>query len=286
METKKTQAWLSYAWKDNQEQQVDWIVQELEREPQRLEVHLDNRDIIPGQRLWDQIGKAISDPDICDAWIFVVTPNSLGSEPCREELAYALDRALSVRGQNFPLIGLIDGKFNSKDLPSSLKVRLCVSTWETHWRQRVASGVRGIKPGSLPGDDLHPIIFNLHDSKAHKKGVVCVEIRPRVGAWRPFVAGVPKLENEKLVEVIPGARGSIPTGYMVSSFSGESENGQLFIRGMDNEVSPTTSAYIFLNDLPSALFVGENGGTLYDLIQIIKEQAALAIAQMQLTNKK
>jgi len=106
--------WLSYAWKDNEDQQVDWIVQELEK--QNIEIHLDNRDLIPGRKLWDQIADAISAPDICDAWIFLVTPNSLSSQPCLEELSYALERALSKRGQDFPLIGLIDGKFNSRNL--------------------------------------------------------------------------------------------------------------------------------------------------------------------------
>jgi hypothetical protein len=47
--------WLTYAWKDNEDQDIDFIVQELD--PLDLEVRFDRRNLIAGQRLWDQIGE-------------------------------------------------------------------------------------------------------------------------------------------------------------------------------------------------------------------------------------
>ena len=47
---------------------------------------------IPGQRLWSQIGGVITDPAECDAWAIILMPNSIQSQPCIEELSYALDR--------------------------------------------------------------------------------------------------------------------------------------------------------------------------------------------------
>ena len=87
----------------HQDQDVDHVVGELKRVG--LDVAFDRAHIIPGQRLWSQIDKGISDPQT-DGWAILATENSLSSEPCLEELAYALDRALRTRGAEFPLIGI------------------------------------------------------------------------------------------------------------------------------------------------------------------------------------
>lgn len=72
-------------------------------------MHLDRRDIAAGKRLWDQIADKITDPEVCDAWVFLVSHNSLTSQPCREELAYALDRALESRGGVIPDVCVLFG---------------------------------------------------------------------------------------------------------------------------------------------------------------------------------
>ena len=72
--------WLTYAWKDNEDQNLDYIVQELDKLD--LEVKFDRRNLIPGQRLWDQIGTQITDPEQCEAWGILLTSNSLKSGPC------------------------------------------------------------------------------------------------------------------------------------------------------------------------------------------------------------
>ncbi len=71
--------WLTYAWKDNQDQDVDHVVGDLKRVG--LDVAFDRAHIIPGQRLWSQIDKGISDPQT-DGWAILATENSLSSEPC------------------------------------------------------------------------------------------------------------------------------------------------------------------------------------------------------------
>ena len=106
--------WLTYAWKDNEDRDIDFIVQVLDG--LTLDVRFDRRSLVPGQRLWTQIGGAITDPAECDAWGIVLTANSLASQPCMEELCYALDRALSSNGSSFPVFALLH-RVVAKDLP-------------------------------------------------------------------------------------------------------------------------------------------------------------------------
>lgn len=88
--------WLTYDWDDNEGKDVDFVVSELEAAG--LIVLLDRTKLKAGLRLWDQIGAHISDPKT-HGWCIFATQNSLGNEKCREELSYALDRALNDRGQ-------------------------------------------------------------------------------------------------------------------------------------------------------------------------------------------
>src|SRR4051794_37632777 len=97
--------WLTYSWADNRDQEVEFIAQQLESE--NVTVLLDRWEIRPGRRLWHQIAAFITDSASSDAWAIYATTNSLGSEPCQEEMAYALDRALRQRGMAFPIIGLL-----------------------------------------------------------------------------------------------------------------------------------------------------------------------------------
>jgi hypothetical protein len=93
--------WLTYAWKDNEELDVDHVISELERVG--VQVRFDRNQLLVGKRLWDQIDAGIRKEDV-SAWVMLVTENSLRSEPCQEEIAYALDRALRTKGGSFPLM--------------------------------------------------------------------------------------------------------------------------------------------------------------------------------------
>ena len=79
--------WVTYAWKDNEDKDIDFIVQELDKK--NIDVRFDRGNLIPGQRLRTQIGGLITDPNEWDAWGIVLTPNSIQSQPCVEELSYA-----------------------------------------------------------------------------------------------------------------------------------------------------------------------------------------------------
>ena len=96
--------WITYAWADNEHRDVDFVAQELGRAG--VTVKLDRWNLSAGKRLWEQIEAFICRPDQSDAWLLIATNNSLASEPCKEEFAYALDRALNSRGQEFPVIAL------------------------------------------------------------------------------------------------------------------------------------------------------------------------------------
>ena len=110
----KPKLWLTYAWKDNEDAQVDHVYHELI--DAGLDVRLDRTQLTVGQRLWPQIDAGITDPEKCDGWAIYATKKSLESEPCLEEIAYALDRALRKRETDFPIIGIfpeLGPRFNS-----------------------------------------------------------------------------------------------------------------------------------------------------------------------------
>jgi len=115
-------AWLTYAWVDNETADVDYVIQELDAAG--VEVRYDRRNLVPGQRLWDQIASEIEDDD-CDGWILFTTRAAFESKNVMEELSYAVDRVLRKRGKSFPLVALL-ADADAADLPASLRVRLAV----------------------------------------------------------------------------------------------------------------------------------------------------------------
>src|SRR6266852_4431766 len=102
--SRKTVVWLTYAWLDNATKDVEYIAQRLE--DAGLTIRRDKWDLEAGRRLWEQIDAAISDSGESDAWLIYATENSLSSEPCKEEYAYALQRALDARGASYPILPL------------------------------------------------------------------------------------------------------------------------------------------------------------------------------------
>jgi TIR domain len=107
--------WITYARKDNEEGDFDYLVHELARIG--VVAVYDKIALVPGQKLWPQIDKQITKGDLV-GWAILLTPKSLESEACLEELVYALDRALSVKGEAFPLLGIFHG-VSVKDVPAA-----------------------------------------------------------------------------------------------------------------------------------------------------------------------
>lgn len=91
--------WVTYAWVDNEHDDVMFVVQELQRAG--LQVKLDRWNIGAGRHLWEQIATFIDSPSESDAWVLYATQASLGSKACKEEIAIALQRALSKRRADF-----------------------------------------------------------------------------------------------------------------------------------------------------------------------------------------
>ncbi|MDG1118045.1 MAG: toll/interleukin-1 receptor domain-containing protein [Flavimaricola sp.] len=149
--------WLTYAWKDNDDQEVDFIIQELEEKG--LEVGFDRAKLLAGRRLWDQIDEHISDSEL-DAWAIIVTRNSLKSEPCQEELAYALDRSIRLKGSTFPLIGIFPEPLDRELIPSSLATRLYVTLDNNEWADKIVSAATQKVPArtieGIPSYVSHP----------------------------------------------------------------------------------------------------------------------------------
>ena len=177
--------WLTYAWKDNENQDVDFVVQRLEG--QGVSVRQDRTQLLAGKRLWDQIAGGIESPHL-DGWAIFVTENSLRSEPCLEEIAYALDRALRTRGSNFPLIGIFPTPMDRSIIPSALATRLYVTLKDPDWPTKIGDSLGGASTQRTPA--VEPYEFKVH----RDANDWVYEMRPRDGVWHP--ASVVVLEDD------------------------------------------------------------------------------------------
>lgn len=240
--------WLTYAWKDNENQDVDHIVVELRANG--VTVDYDRIRLMAGQRVWPQIDKAISDPDT-SAWAMLVTEASLRSEPCLEEIAYALDRALRTRGSEFPLIGIFPSPLDRSLIPSAIATRLYVNLTDPDWAKRIAAAVLN---APLPSPDPPlPFAHSLHE----RPDGVAIEVWPRSGAWTPFFVLVPEEERHLLVSAIPGPRGYL-TGTGMVSRGDISDPGRSGFE-LSHRIDAHDTAHIFFKSLPSRLWFGQPG---------------------------
>lgn len=250
-------AWITYAWKDNQDSDVDFIAQELIRAG--LTIKLDRWNIEAGKRLWEQIERFITDPKECDAWIMYATQNSLVSEPCREELAYALDRALSTRGGGFPIIGLVPSHVEGGLLPAALKTRLYVDLSDPDWKRRIVSAAEG-QGGARSSVELLPYVITEH--RPPEGYMIFLEVRPRAGVWHPFAVAIKKDEKEAVGLVVRDGPRAFPPHPNSGYFGGGScfsDDGQWHIEKGYAAATPTHSYYIFCKGGPSTLGFGQLG---------------------------
>lgn len=248
--------WLTYAWKDNEDKDIDFIIKELDKS--EIEIKFDRRNLVPGQRLWQQIGGQITDPHECQAWSIILTKNSIDSEACIEELSYALDRTLSTNGKTFPIVALLHG-ISPSQLPPALKIRLCISLENNdNWVNQIIAAVNGTPTGYIPPSELSPFIFQEH---ATDKGY-CLEIRPRFDRISPFAIAV-NYEEKASGNVVNGdfgPAGIIPSGHVAFNWM-EGENKltdgtKCYIWGADNEINSTTSMYLFYKTKPKRIWCG------------------------------
>ncbi|HTL29004.1 MAG TPA: toll/interleukin-1 receptor domain-containing protein [Tepidisphaeraceae bacterium] len=248
--------WITYAWKDNEQSDVDFIAQELEQAG--VKVKLDRWTIGAGNRLWDQIEKFIQDPHECDAWILYATANSLGSEPCREEYAYALDRALNARGDAFPVIGLFHGTVDKSLIPAGIRTRLYVALADTDWKERIVAAAEG-RAVNIARTTFQPYVIRVHE-RTHAAAFV-IEMRPRAGVWSPFIVGIPMTEKDEAKSfILRGPANTPPTGGVLHMHSTEqSKDGAWWLESAQDEATPTQSYFLLCAKLPSEVIFGVNG---------------------------
>ncbi|WP_420426815.1 toll/interleukin-1 receptor domain-containing protein [Algiphilus sp.] len=250
--------WITYAWADNEAQDVDYLAQELGSSG--LKIKLDRWNLGAGKRLWEQIEKFICSSDECDAWVLVATENSLASEPCKEEFAYALDRALKSRGRAFPVIGLFLSDVDDSLIPAGIRTRLFVSVTDPDWKERIVAAAEG-RQHVADRPNIEPYFMKVHAPEG-QQDKYAIEVRPRAGVWAPFIAAVPMAEKEALnPSIVVGPRG-LPTGtgMLTNCGSGPTPDEKYWVMNAGNQATPTMSYYIWCNKLPTELIFGVNGG--------------------------
>ena len=244
--------WITYSWEDNKTGDIEFIAQELERAG--IAVKLDRWNIEAGKRLWEQIDKFITNETECDAWAIIATENSLGSEPCKEEIAYALQRSLNSRGQTFPILGIFISTIDQKIIPSAIKTRLYVSLKDDNWIERIKAAVEDRSP-KIPRTIIEPYSIEIRKSDYGKN---VFEIRPRAGTWAPFVCAIPLLEKDKVKpSIMRGPKGNIPKGGMLTMCGDvEIDDGEWWLMFAGDEATPSMSYFLFCTEIPSKIGFG------------------------------
>ncbi|MFZ4700190.1 MAG: toll/interleukin-1 receptor domain-containing protein [Candidatus Methylumidiphilus sp.] len=263
--------WITYAWADNINGDVDFIAQELSNVG--IQVKLDRWNIRVGNRLWEQIEEFITSKKHSDAWVLIATQNSLSSEPCKEEFAYALNRALATRGMQYPIIGLFPGAIENALIPAGIKTRLYVSLTDSDWKERIKSAIEGRDP-NISRSSISPYSLTVHGDDP--LGTTIIEVRPRAGHWSPVFVGVPLGEKEKTKpSLMVGAVGVTPTaGIVLSNFEVVSEDGNWWLVSIQHQATPIQSLYVFMDQLPSKLAFGVANGSP-QFLEIFQKTALL-----------
>jgi hypothetical protein len=255
--------WITYAWDDNQDGDVDFIAQEINGD--NIHVQLDRWDITSSGRLWEQIDRYISNPEESDAWIFIASQKSLNSEKCKEEYYYALERALSSRTNKFPLITIFLSEVEQELLPSGIKIRLYVSIHDPDWKERVISAIENRAP-SITHKELDPFVVKIYCGYSGERPNV-IEVRPRAGTWAPFLSAIPETERSWVKPyLVWGPKDNPIQSAVLNNYRTElKRNGESWVMVADNPASPTHSYYFWCSKFPSEFLFGVNrkGGPHY-----------------------
>lgn len=235
--------WITYAWKNNAGGDFDFLVQELRKAG--IDVRFDKIELIPGQRLWEQIAARIEDPQL-DGWAILLTKESIESEACREELAYALDRALSPQGRNFPLMGLLHQvSISDSKIPASLRARLCVDLRNPDWTKEVRAGLER-RPPSTANPETVNLRGQVHNAYLGNPNLRAVEFVPRFGEIRYWRIAYPSDGPQPVKMGIGPAGGGGVSGTLESFVEGTVDINGMHMKffGAGNALTPSTAAYI------------------------------------------
>ena len=247
--------WITYAWLDNDEGDFDDLMQELERAG--ISAIYDKVALIPGRRLWAQIADKISTA-LLSGWAYLVTPNSLISSACQEELAYALQRTLDAKGDEFPLIGLLHN-VSIRDVPTTLRVRLCVNLANPDWIEEIRAGIQG-EPPRRNLKDQNPYIIKIHENYQNQDDLYALEIGPRFGVityWRlAFPSDGPQPIRWGSGPANGGGIGAVRFADLTGEYNDIGGVPMKYV-GAENPLSASISAYaVFKGNLPKKFFFG------------------------------
>jgi hypothetical protein len=253
--------WLTYAWADNDEGDFDYLVQMLQEAG--IVTLYDKVSLVPGRRLWAQIADRIYSAPLA-GWAYLVTPDSLASPACQEELSYALQRAIEAKGEEFPLIGLLHN-VSIRDVPPALRVRLCVSLANPDWLEELRSAVSGVPPHrTIPRRE--PLIVKIHENYPAQEGVRAIEVRPRFGELAYWRMAFPSAGPQPVKWGAGPANGGGIGGSKFDALEYEDPDiGGVPMRfvGAGNTLTSSTSAYaLFTGELPERMFFGVAGHPL------------------------
>jgi hypothetical protein len=247
--------WITYAWSDNVEGDFDYLVQELSRAG--LAAQYDKISLVPGRKLWAQIADRISSAPL-SGWAYLITQNSLASAACKEELAYALQRALEAKGEEFPLIGLLHG-VSIRDVPMPLRVRICVNLANPDWIEEIRAALTG-KPPQRAASERSEFVWTLRDAYLGKPGITALELRPRFGERRYWRLAFPSDGPQPISwGVGPSNGGGIGSdkSSIVEGEWGDIGGAPMKFVGCGDAISASASAYaVFAGKLPKRFFFG------------------------------
>jgi hypothetical protein len=240
----KPRIWITYAWADNEAGDFTYLLQELN--VYGVDAKYDKIAIIPGRDLWDQIATEITKSDI-DGWAYLLTPNSLASAPCREELAYALSRALSTRGRSFPLIGLLHG-VRIQDVPPALRVRLCVSLANPNWKEEIKAGLES-RPPQVSSEPQTQYVWQIHQGYGGASGSTAIEVRPRFGEIMYWRFALPVSTPVAFWGHGPAGGGPVSgnRSNSINGAAGEMNGAPVTYFGAGDRLTPGISAYVVFN---------------------------------------
>lgn len=238
--------WMTYAWKDNEDEDVDHIIAEIRAKG--IEVGYDRVQLLAGHLIWEQIAAAINSDEVT-AWAIYISENSLRSRPCREELAYALDRALSSKGDDFSLVGLFNGDFDRDLMPAPLAVRLGINLLNNDWADQLVTAIKGEKHAQRSAP--RPFGFKFH----YEASETTLEIWPRTGAWSPFQLVVNIEDKDAIGFVMRGARGAVPMSSAISGLQ-KFDTPEYYVTQFDSRIDAVTSCFVNLKRIPKIVMFG------------------------------
>lgn len=254
--------WLTYSWLDNDNEDVDYLAQELKA--RGYNVYMDKIVIPAGRRHWEIIGDKIDKE--CDALIIYATQNSLNSQPCKEEMFYGLEKALSNKKNEFSLISLLPESVDKELLPIFVKSRLYISLEDPYCIQIMCDAIEG-KVTNPIRDNIEPFYYKWHSMEDAE----VLEIRPRAGVWATPFAGIYYDEAERIDWFETGYLRHGPKGSpsnihwstnQIKKFNYEAGDGKKYaFISIANQSTPTHSIYVKFSQRPNSQIVFGDWGT-------------------------